>query len=66
MQHADRVSKLVSSQSNAASGIPAYLAAYPQALTATLEALSKQEKLRMQKLEDQWNEEGRLDEQKRK
>jgi len=38
----------------------------PQALTTTLEALSKEEKLEFQKLADEWNEEGPLDEQKRK
>jgi len=60
------VSKLASSQSNAAPGTLAFLAAYPQALTTTLEALSKEEKLEFQKLADKWNEEGPPDEQKRK
>ena len=60
------MSKLASSQSNAAPGTPAFLAAYPQALTTTLEALSKEEKLEFQKLADEWNEEGPPDEQKRK
>src|SRR5882724_5161316 len=66
MQHGDRVSELASRQSNAALGTPAYLAAYPQALTTALEGLSKQEKREMQKLADEWNEEGPPDEEKRK
>jgi len=66
VQYGDRVSKLASSQSNAAPGTPAFLAAYPQALTTTLEALSKEEKLEFQKLADEWNEEGPPDKQKRK
>jgi len=60
------MSELASRQSNAAPGTPTYLAAYPQALTTALEGLSKQEKREMQKLEDEWNEEGPLDEGKRK
>ena len=66
MQLGDRVSQLALRDSNAAPGTLAYLAAYLQALTATLEALSKQEKLGMQKLADQWNEEGPPDEKKEK
>jgi len=66
VQYADRVSKLASRQSNAAPGTPAYLAAYPEALTTTIEGLSKEEKRGMQKLADEWNEEGPPDEQKRK
>jgi len=66
VKYGDRVSKLASSQSNAAPGTLAFLAAYPQALTTTLEALSKEEKLEFQKLADEWNEEGPPDEQKRK
>ena len=60
------MSELASRQSNAALGTPAYLAAYPQALTTALEGLSKQEMREMQKLADEWNEEGPLDEEKRK
>ena len=60
------MSKLASSQSNAAPGTPAFLAAYLQDLTTTLEALSKEENLEFQKLADEWNEEGPPDEQKRK
>src|SRR5882672_3555334 len=66
VQYADRVSKLASRQSNAAPGTPAYLAAYPEALTTALEGLSKEEKWGMQKLADEWNEEGPPDKQKRK
>jgi len=66
VQYGDRVSELASRQSNAAAGTPAYLAAYPEALTTTLEGLSKEEKRGMQKLADEWNEEGPPDEQKRK
>jgi len=62
----DRVSALASRQSNAAPGTPTYLAAYPEALTTTLEGLSKEEKQVIQKLADEWNEEGPPDEQKRK
>jgi len=39
-------------------GTPAYLAAYPEALTTALEGLSKEEKWGMQTLADEWNEEG--------
>ena len=66
MQYQDRVSELASRQSNAAPGTPEYLAAYPQALTTALEGLSKEEKREMQKLADEWNEEGPPDEEKRK
>src|SRR5882672_9779332 len=66
VQYADRVSKLASRQSNAEPGTPAYLAAYPEALTTALEGLSKEERQEMQKLAYEWNEEGPLDEQKRK
>src|SRR5467141_1408729 len=66
VQYADRVSKLASRQSNAAPGTPASLATYPEALTTTVEGLSKEEKRGMQKLEDEWNEEGPPDKQKRK
>jgi len=66
VQYADRVSKLASRQSNAALGTPAYLATYPEALTTTVEGLSKEEKWGMQKLADELNEEGPLDEKKEK
>ena len=66
MQYGDRVSELASRQSNPAAGTPAYLAAYPKALTTALEGLRKEEKRGMQKLADEWNEEGPLDKQKRK
>jgi len=52
------VSELESRQSNAAAGTPTYLATYPEALTTALEGLSKEERREMQKLEDEWNEEG--------
>src|SRR5882672_6671423 len=65
VQYADRVSKLASRQSNSAPGTPAYLAAYPEALTTTVEVLSKEDKRVMQDLADEWNEEGPPDEQKR-
>ena len=48
-----------------APGTLAYLAAYPEALTTTLEGLSKEEKQAIQKLAEEWNEEGPPDEQKR-
>jgi len=38
--------------------------AYPEALTTTIEGLSKEEKRGMQKLADEWNEEGPPDEQR--
>src|SRR5882672_9917082 len=63
VQYADRVSKLESRQSNAAPGTPAYLATYPEALTTTVEGLSKEDKWVMQNLADEWNEEGPPDEQ---
>ena len=66
VKYGDRVSALASRQSNAAPGTPAYLAAYPKAFTTTLEGLSKEEKQAIQKLADEWNEEGPPDEQKRK
>jgi len=66
VQYGDRVSELASRQSNAALGTPAYLAAYPEALTTALEGLSKEEKQGMQTLADEWNEEGPPSEQKRK
>src|SRR5882724_1217942 len=66
VQYGDRVSALESRKSNAAPGTPAYLAAYPKALTTTLEGLSKEEKWVIQKLANEWNEDGPPDEQKRK
>jgi len=66
VKHGDRLSELASRQSNATLGTPAYLAAYPQALTTALEGLSKQEMQEMQKLADEWNEEGPLDEKNEK
>jgi len=66
MQHGDRVFELALRQSNAAPETPAYLATYPQALTTALEGLSKQENREMQKLADEWNEEGPPDEENRK
>ena len=66
MKYGDRVSELASKQSNAALGTPAYLAAYPKALTTALEGLSKEEKGGMQMLADKWNEKGPPSEQKRK
>src|SRR5882724_3038372 len=66
VQYSDRDSALASRQSNAARGTPAYLAAYPEALTTTLEGLRKEEKQAIQKLADEWNEEGPPDEQKGK
>jgi len=48
VQYGDRVSTLASRKSNAAPGTLAYLAAYPEALTTTLEGLSKEEKQAIQ------------------
>jgi len=66
VHYGDRVSKLASRQSNAAPGTPAYLVTYPEALTIALEGLSKEQKQSMQKLADEWNEEGPPEEKKRK
>jgi hypothetical protein len=66
VQYADRVSERASELSHSAPGSARFLADYPQALTDTLNALSKQEKKEMEQLAQKWNEEGPPDEQKRK
>jgi len=49
---------------NATLGTPAYLAAYPEALTTALEGLSNQEKREHAEASDEWNEEGPPDEKR--
>jgi len=52
------VSKLASRQSIACTGDTSISGRIPEALTTTVEGLRKEEKWGMQKLADEWNEEG--------
>ena len=65
-QYGLKVSNLASQESQDKPGTSAYLAAYPHALMAIIQALTQEEMEAMEKLVEQWNEDGAPDAQKKK
>ena len=65
-QYGPKISDLASQESQDKLGTSAYLAAYPHALTAIIQALTQEEIEVMEKLVEQWNEDGAPDAQKKK
>ena len=65
-QYRPKISDLASQESQDKPGTSAYLAAYPHALTAIIQALNQEEMEAMEKLVEQWNEDGAPDAQKKK
>ena len=65
-QYGPKTSDLASQEPQDKPGTSAYLAAYPHALTAIIQALTQEEMEVMEKLVEQWNEDGTPDAQKKK
>ena len=65
-QYGPKISDLVSQESQDKPGTSAYLAAYPHALMAIIQALTQEEMEAMEKLVKQWNQDGAPDAQKKK
>ena len=65
-QYGPKISNLVSQESQDKPGTSAYLVAYPNDLMAIIQAPTQEEMEAMEKLVEQWNEDGAPDAQKKK